>query len=154
MSSAQSCTVATVACAPSPTWTSTTWASVAEPSWTSSTVARAWRPKRTARWPAATAALADLAAKTVPAEGALTPAQQSVLVRWAGAAAQAGDTAALRALRAKQGAGMTAEGSGEVFRLLTAEPVRVVGDLPRAAEEVALARALPGRIQAASPRVP
>lgn len=98
-------------------------------------------------WRGSLAALSALAAKIVPTSGALSDAQQHVLLRQASAAAQAGDIAQLRRLREREGARMSAGAKADMFRLLTNEPVRGVGDLPRASEEMALARALPARLR-------
>lgn len=103
-------------------------------------------------WRGALVALSDLSAKVVPAEGALTDAQRSVLLRQAGAAAQASDLDRLRILREREGPRMKGGSGGDVFRLLTTEPVRTASDLPRAAGEMALARALPGQLQGLTSR--
>ena len=92
-------------------------------------------------WPGAAAALADLAAKLVPAAGPLDAAAQEIMLRQATAAAQAGDALMLRTL-----APMVERLSpprDALFRVLTAAPVTAVSDLPRAARELKLARALP-----------
>lgn len=103
-------------------------------------------------WRGALVALSDLSAKVVPAEGALTDAQRNVLLRQAGAAAQASDGERLRLLREREGPRMKGGAGGDVFRLLTTEPVRAAADLPRAAGEMALARALPGQLQGLTSR--
>ena len=64
--------------------------------------ARATILERANDWPAAQRALADYAAKTVPAEGKLDDAQRRTLLRLATAAARAGDDAALTALRRRE----------------------------------------------------
>lgn len=95
-------------------------------------------------WSGALAAMGSLTARQVPAGPAkLDEAQQGLLVRQAGIAAQAGDQAALRTLRAELP--RVAGPQADLFRLLVAEPVRGTADLPRAASEVALARTLPQR---------
>ena len=96
-------------------------------------------------WPGAEAALADLAAKSVPATGDLTDAQRDIEVRLASATAQAGDAARLKLLRlmiARMGVGDRAD----MFRLLVAEPVRGLSDLARARAEDGLANSIPGAI--------
>lgn len=103
-------------------------------------------------WRGALVALSDLSAKVVPAEGALTDAQRNVLLRQAGAAAQASDFDRLRVLREREGPRMKGGAGGDVFRLLTTEPIRATADLPRAAGEMALARALPGQLQGLTSR--
>jgi hypothetical protein len=89
-------------------------------------------------WPAAVGALSDLAKLDVPKSGTLSEAQARVLLRLAGAAAKAGDDAALARVR-QQGAGRMGA-DDNLFRLITAPEVRDVGDLPRAAAEASLAR--------------
>jgi hypothetical protein len=113
--------------------------------------ARATILERAKDWPGAEHALADYVGKTVPPTGALDQAQQRAVVRYATAAAQAGDDATLGALRASVGPRMPAGPFGDMFRLLTAEPVMVPGDLPRASREVTLAHALPKALDALTP---
>ena len=98
-------------------------------------------------WHGAVAALGSLAARSIPPDGALTPAQQDTLLRLASAQARAGDDAALRLLGMKEVARMAGP-RADMFRLLTAAPVGNVGDLKRAAGEVALARAVPAGLAA------
>ena len=102
-------------------------------------------------WRGAQAALASLAARRVPAKGTLDAGQQDILVRLASAQARAGDDAALRALGASEATRMTGP-RGDMFRLLTAAPVSGVGDLRRAAGEMALARAVPADLAAIGSR--
>lgn len=99
-------------------------------------------------WTGAETALLAFAAHVVPATGALDAAQQTILLRLATAAAQAGDAAELRQLRDRDAARMTEGKLGDVFRLLVAEPVAGVGDLPRSAAELRLAKSLPADLQA------
>ncbi len=105
-------------------------------------------------WPGAEAALSELAARSVPAEGKLDDAQQRLLLRLAGATAQAGDAAAWAALARREGPRMQGGPFGDMFRLLTADPVAGVGDLPRAAREMALARGVPDALAAIAPNPP
>jgi hypothetical protein len=93
-------------------------------------------------WTGAASALIDLVAKTIPADGALEPAQQDTLLRLASALSRAGDAAGLLALGTKYG-GRIDGPRGGMFRLLTAPPVSTVADLPRSSTEVALAKAIP-----------
>ncbi len=99
-------------------------------------------------WPGAERALAALAAKTLPPEGKLDDGQRRLLLRWASAAAQAGDAGALASLRKREAARMQGGPAGDMFRLLTGDPVRGVADLSRSRQDVALARGLPGDVQA------
>ena len=98
-------------------------------------------------WPGAAAALASLASRSVPAEGVLDTAQQNLVLRLASAQARAGNDAALHALGLREASRMAGP-RGDMFRLLTAAPVKGVGDLRRAAGEIALARAMPAGLAA------
>lgn len=99
-------------------------------------------------WPGAERALHDYVAKTIPEADILAPApltddQQRTLVRYATAAAQAGDDATLTDLRSRYAGRMPHGAFGDMFRLLTAAPVQGVVDLPRAGRENVLAHDLP-----------
>ncbi len=102
-------------------------------------------------WLGAEQALADYLGKTLPPGGTLDAAQQRVVVRYATTAAQAGDDATLARLRAADGPRMPNGPLGDMFRLLTAAPVQVSADLPRAGRETALARELPKALAALRP---
>ncbi|MDE2200127.1 MAG: hypothetical protein KGJ41_14010, partial [Rhodospirillales bacterium] len=102
-------------------------------------------------WPAAEAALRTLAARRIPPAGVLTDAQLTTLLRLASAAAQAGDEATLADLRQRMEARLPAGKQADMFRLLTAGPVQGVADLPRAALETQLARALPADLTSLTP---
>jgi hypothetical protein len=104
--------------------------------------------EQTKDWPGAEHALTDYVAKTVPPTGDLDVAQQRALVRYATAAAQAGDDATLALLRTTDGARIPAGPFGDMFRLLTAAPVHVSADLARAGRETALAHELPKSLDA------
>jgi hypothetical protein len=125
----------------------------------SSDEARAQILERAKDWPAAEHALADYVAKIVPSGGAVPPdaaldlTQQRAMVRYATAAAQAGDDATLAQLRTAAGPRMPAGPFGDMFRLLTAEPVRGLDDLPRASRETAMAHDLPKALDALKPAV-
>jgi hypothetical protein len=110
--------------------------------------ARATIQERAGNWPAAQRALADYAAKTVPADGKLDDAQRRTLLRLATAAARAGDDTALTALRQREGARMESGPLADMFRLLTADQVRSAADLKRSGQETALAHDLPGQLKA------
>ena len=111
-------------------------------------LARAAILEHAKNWPDAEKALADYLGKTEPRTGPLDPAQQRIVLRYATAAAQAGDDKTLAQLRDSDGPRMPAGPLGDMFRLLTAEPVHVSADLPRAIRETALARALPKSLDA------
>ncbi len=91
-------------------------------------------------WPAAERALTAFVAKTVPPEGRLDEGQRRTLLRLATAAAQAGDEATLAGLRRREATRMAGGPLGDMFRLLTSGPVQNVADLPRAGQEMVLAR--------------
>ena len=110
--------------------------------------ARATILERANDWPAAQRALADYAAKTVPAEGKLDDAQRRTLLRLATAAARAGDNAALTALSRRETPRMGSGPLADMFRLLTADQISSVADLKRSGQETALARELPGQLKA------
>jgi hypothetical protein len=110
--------------------------------------ARATILERTNDWPAAEKALNTYASKIVPAEGKLDEGQRRTLLRQATAAARAGDTATLTALRQSSGPRMESGPLADMFRLLTADEVRGVGDLKRSGQEAVLARDLSRRLPA------
>jgi hypothetical protein len=100
-------------------------------------------------WGEVVSALAELAeTRLPPPDATLDEPQRRLLVRFAAAAALAGDTATLASLATTRGAQMANGAFAEPFRLLTADPVGGAADLPRLAAEVALARALPRSIAA------
>ena len=104
---------------------------------------------RVSDWPGSLAALSELSAKTVPAEGTLTDGMQDTVLRQATAAARAHDAAALAELSRRFGARMAGP-RADLFRVLTAAPLQSPSDLPRAAAELALTRALPDRLHGLS----
>jgi len=114
-------------------------------------LARATILEQAKDWPGAEHALGDYVGKAVPPTGALDQTQQQVLVRYATAAAQAGDEATLALLRTGNGPRMPSGPFGDMFRLLTAAPVQVSADLPRAVRETALAHDLPKTLGALKP---
>ncbi|HLB99557.1 MAG TPA: hypothetical protein VJK90_17930, partial [Acetobacteraceae bacterium] len=114
-------------------------------------LARATILEKAKDWAGAEHALTDYVGKAVPAAGALDQAQQQVLVRYATAAAQAGDESTLALLRTGNGPRMPSGAFGDMFRLLTAAPVQVSADLPRAIRETALAHDLPKTLGALKP---
>jgi hypothetical protein len=94
-------------------------------------------------WPAAEAALQHWAARVVPAEGRLDEAQSQILLRLASAAAQAGDDALLKRLRMQDSARLADGPAATLFRVITETAVEAPADLPRAAQEAALAGKVP-----------
>ena len=99
-------------------------------------------------WPAAAQALADQAARLVPAEGLLNDSQRRLLVRLASAASQSGDEALLERLRTREAPRMAKGPLADMFALLTAGRVQSTADLKRSAREMALARTLPAGFKA------
>jgi hypothetical protein len=100
-------------------------------------------------WSEVVSALAELAeSRLPPPDATLDEPQRRLLVRFAAAAALAGDTATLASLAATRGAQMANGAFAEPFRLLTQDPAGGAVDLPRLAAEVELARALPRSIAA------
>jgi hypothetical protein len=94
---------------------------------------------QTGNWQTAELSLQDLAS-ALPEAGPLTPEQEEQLLRLAGAAVQAGDSAALRKLQEQFAARFAPGHRADMFRLLTAPPISGPGDLARAAQELDLAR--------------
>jgi hypothetical protein len=70
------------------------------------------------------------------------------VLRLASATARAKDDAGLAALRAKFGPRIGAGPLGDMFRLLTAQPVQTMADIARSGREATLAAALPGSLAA------
>ncbi len=102
-----------------------------------------------ADWSGSLAALADLAAKVIPAVGPLSDAMQDIVLRQATSAVQANDRVLLAELWRRHGARL-AGARADLFHLLAAEPLRSPSDLPRTATELTLARLLPARLQTLS----
>jgi hypothetical protein len=98
-------------------------------------------------WAGAAKLLSARAAREVPGAGPLDDGAQRFLLRLAQAQARAGDTAGLAATRARAGTRI-AGATGDLFRVLTAEPVRDVGDLSRAREEAGAAARVPDGLRA------
>jgi len=99
-------------------------------------------------WAGAKRSLTALARRNVPVTGDLDDTQRRLVLRLATAAARAGDNATLAALRERDSARMGSGPLGDMFRLLTAEPVRGTSDLGRARQEAELVRTLPAGLNA------
>ena len=112
---------------------------------------RATLLSQAADWPGSLAALSDLAAKTIPATEPLDDAMQDLILRQATAAVQANDVATLALLQRRHGQRL-AGSRADLFRLLTAEPLRSPADLPRTGTELALARLLPSQLDVLTAR--
>jgi hypothetical protein len=113
---------------------------------------RATLLSQAADWNGSLAALSDLAAKVIPADGPLSDAMQDIVLRQATSATQANDRALLADLWRRYGARL-AGGRVDLLHLLAAEPLRSPSDLPRTATELALARLLPARLQTISTQI-
>ena len=101
---------------------------------------------QTGEWRAALDSLTVLAAKRVPASGALPNDAQDIVLRQASAAVHCADAAMLAGLRDTALPRMD-ERRGGLLRLLTAPPITGSSDIARAGQELALGRDLPGRLQ-------
>ncbi|MBN8898801.1 MAG: hypothetical protein J0H35_11555, partial [Rhodospirillales bacterium] len=110
--------------------------------------------ERAQDWPAATQALREYVEKTIPPAGSLDEAQQRILLRYATAAARAGDETTLAALRTGMAPRMSPGPLTDLFRLLTADSVRATSDLARAGVEAGLVRTLPRDLNAVRPVAP
>ncbi len=99
-------------------------------------------------WPAAQKALAAYVGRIVPPAGKLNDVQRRALLRLATATARAGDDAALAVLREHEGPRMDSGPLADMFRLLTADPVRSTADLKRSGQEATLAGRLPAQLKA------
>jgi hypothetical protein len=102
-------------------------------------------------WAHAAFALTALEHKTISSAD-LTEKQQAIVMRLAEAAALSGDAATLERLAGSYGAVMAKSNSASLFRLVTSAPARGTEDLPRAFEEIQLAKKLQGRIGTAGAR--
>jgi hypothetical protein len=99
-------------------------------------------------WHGAEAALTDLAGKTLPADGPLSDAQQNLVLRLAGAAAQAGDEATLKDMAMRLGPRMSNKQLSDMFHLLTESPVTGMADMSTVTADIARAKALPASLTA------
>ncbi|MDR3533182.1 MAG: hypothetical protein P4L90_21815 [Rhodopila sp.] len=101
-----------------------------------------------ADWAGAAQAWSECAALQLPESGALDDAQTRTMLRLATATARAGDDAGLATLRLKYGTRIGSGPLGDMFRLLTAEPIRTSKDIQRSSQEVSLAASLPADLKA------
>jgi hypothetical protein len=99
-------------------------------------------------WAGAERAWTDYAAKSVPDSGTLDDDRARTLVRLATVTARAGDDAALSGLRNKYTNRLADGALADMFRLLTAEPVRGTSDLQRVRQDISLAQSLPANLRA------
>ena len=99
-------------------------------------------------WAAAEQAWSDSAALTVPESGTLADAQMRTVLRLATAATRASDDAGLTALRVKFAERIGTGPLADMFRLLTAEPIRTTADISRSKKEMSVAASLPADLKA------
>jgi hypothetical protein len=97
-------------------------------------------------WPKAVAALTALEGKRIGAATDLTADQQSLVMRLAVAASLAADTDTVQRLSRTYAPAMAKGNSAAMFRLVSSSPIRGTADLPRAFEEIQLARQLPNSL--------
>ncbi|MFL5282788.1 MAG: hypothetical protein ACJ8AW_17815 [Rhodopila sp.] len=112
------------------------------------TAARAQILENVKDWTGAEQAWLACTTLTVPARGALDEAATRTLLRLATATARAGDEAGLAVLRAKYVSRISAGPLGDMFRLLTAQPIRAISDIGRSKQEMNLAESLPTNLKA------
>jgi tetratricopeptide (TPR) repeat protein len=112
------------------------------------TEARARILEKASDWAGAARAWAECAALTLPENGMLDETQANTVLRLATATARAGDDAGLAELRAKFGDRAGAGPLADMFRLLTAEPIRTTADVQRSKREMSLAASLPADLKA------
>jgi tetratricopeptide (TPR) repeat protein len=110
--------------------------------------ARAQIQENAGDWPGAAQAWSDCAALTVPDKGPFDEAATRTILRLTTATARTGDQTALAALKSKYGDGIGTGPLGDMFRLLTEEPVRTSRDLGRSKQEMNLAVSLPEGMKA------
>ncbi len=113
------------------------------------TEARAQILETASDWAGAEQAWSDCAALTLPDSGMLDEAQTRTVLRLATATARAGDDAKLAGLRDTFGARIGAGPLGDMFRLLTVEPIRTTADIGRSQQETSLAASLACRPEGA-----
>jgi len=110
--------------------------------------ARAQILEGSGRWADAAKVWMDIVTATVPDTGPLDDAGARTVLRLATATAHAGDDAALADLRVKFGGRFSPGPVGDLFRVLTAEPIRTSADIGRSHQETGLAATLPGGLKA------
>jgi tetratricopeptide (TPR) repeat protein len=112
------------------------------------TEARAQILENASDWPGAEQAWSDCVALTLPESGMLDESRTRMMLRLATATARASDDAGLADLRVKYGNRVGAGPLGDMFRLLTAEPVRTTADIGRSQKEMSLVASLPSDLKA------
>jgi tetratricopeptide (TPR) repeat protein len=112
------------------------------------TEARAQILENASDWAAAARAWAECAALTLPKSGMLDETQAKTILRLATATARANDDAGLAELRLNFGDRIGTGPLPDMFRLLTAEPIRTTADVGRSKQEISLAASLPSDLKA------
>jgi hypothetical protein len=97
-------------------------------------------------WPDAEAALKALARATLPETGALTDAQQDLVLRLASAASEAGDMVYLLQMQVGLASRLAAGPRADLFAALATQPVHALTDLPRSGREAVAAKAVPAAL--------
>ena len=110
--------------------------------------ARAQILENAADWAGASQAWRDDVALALPESGPLDDAQARTVLRLATATARAGDVSGLATLHAKYADRLAAGPASDMFRLLTADPVRTSGDIKRSNNEMSLAASVPADLTA------
>jgi hypothetical protein len=115
------------------------------------TEARAQILETASDWAGAEQAWSDCVAMTLPDSGMLDEPQTRTMLRLATAAARAGHDARLGMLRDTYGTRIGPGPLGDMFRLLTVEPIRTSTDIERSQREMSLAASLPADLKALQP---
>ncbi len=110
--------------------------------------ARAQILENASDWTGAKQAWSESLALTLAETGPLDEVQIRTLLRLATATARAGDDAGLITLRQKFNDRIGAGPLADMFRLLTAEPVRTTADITRSQQELSVAASLPADLKA------
>jgi hypothetical protein len=97
-------------------------------------------------WHRAETVLQALVHASLPTTGALTDAQQDMLLRLASAASEAGDMAFMQQLQSGDATRLAAGPRAQLFQALATRPIQAVGDLPRSAREAEAARTVPAAL--------
>jgi hypothetical protein len=115
--------------------------------------ARAQILENASDWAGAERAWSDCVGLTLPENGMLDDAQTRTVLRLATATARAGDDPGLAGLRTRYGSRIGASPLGDMFRLLTVEPIRTTADIKRSKQEMNLATSLPADLKSLQPGV-
>jgi hypothetical protein len=113
--------------------------------------ARAQILETAGNWAAAEQAWSDCVALTLPESGTLDEGQAKMVLRLTTATARAGDETGLAGLRERFGSRIGSGPLADMFRLLTAAPVRTSADIKRSQTEMNLAASIPADLKALQP---